>query len=133
MTEQKIESLCALYGTPLYVFDVPALHARVAQLRRNLPGHVSLCYAVKANPFLVRELCGQVERFEICSPGEAAVCHRLGVPAEAQVISGVYKTSTGCYSIRAARGCSQPSPNGSLRCSGGWRHATMCLSAYCCA
>lgn len=94
MNEQKIESLCALYGTPLYVFDVPALHARVAQLRRSLPDHVSLCYAVKANPFLIRELCGQVERFEICSPGEAAVCHRLGVPAETQVISGVYKTAT---------------------------------------
>lgn len=93
MTEQKIESLCALYGTPLYVFDVPVLHARVAQLRRNLPVGVDLCYAVKANPFLVHELRGQVERFEICSPGEAAICRRLGVPAEEQVISGVYKTS----------------------------------------
>lgn len=92
MTEHQIENLTAQYGSPLYVFDVQALHQRVALLRRSLPTGVGLCYAIKANPFLLRELCGQVERFEVCSPGEAAICRRLHIPAEAQVISGVYKT-----------------------------------------
>lgn len=92
MTEQQLEQLIAQYGSPLYVFDIAALRRRVAYLRRSLPAGVGLCYAVKANPFVTRELCGLVERFEICSPGEAAICHRLRVPAERQVISGVYKT-----------------------------------------
>ena len=92
MTEHQIENLTAQYGSPLYVFDVQALRQRVALLRRSLPTGVGLCYAIKANPFLLRELCGQVERFEVCSPGEAAICRRLHIPAQSQVISGVYKT-----------------------------------------
>lgn len=92
MTELQIENLTAQYGSPLYVFDVHTLRQRVAFLRRSLPTGVGLCYAIKANPFLLRELCGIVERFEVCSPGEAAICRRLHIPAEEQVISGVYKT-----------------------------------------
>lgn len=42
---------------------------RVAFLKSHLPEEVSLCYAVKANTFIIKELCGQVERFEVCSPG----------------------------------------------------------------
>lgn len=92
MTEHQMENLTAQYGSPLYVFDVKTLRERVAFLRRSLPTGVGLCYAIKANPFLLRELCGIVERFEVCSPGEAAICRRLHIPAEEQVISGVYKT-----------------------------------------
>lgn len=92
MTEQQMETLTAQYGSPLYVFDVQVLRQRIAFLRRSLPYGVGLCYAIKANPFLLRELCGQVERFEVCSPGEAAICRRLQIPAGQQVISGVYKT-----------------------------------------
>ncbi len=92
MTELQMENLTAQYGSPLYVFDVQALRQRVAFLRRSLPSGVGLCYAIKANPFLLHELCGQAERFEVCSPGEAAICRRLQIPAEQQVISGVYKT-----------------------------------------
>ena len=92
MTELQMENLTAQYDSPLYVFDVHALRQRVAFLRRSLPTGVGLCYAIKANPFLLRELCGIVERFEVCSPGEAAICRRLHIPAEEQVISGVYKT-----------------------------------------
>lgn len=92
MTELQMEKLTAQYGSPLYVFDVKTLRERVAFLRRSLPTGIGLCYAIKANPFLLRELCGIVERFEVCSPGEAAICRRLHIPAEEQVISGVYKT-----------------------------------------
>lgn len=92
MTELQLETLTAQYGSPLYVFDVQTLRQRVAFLRRSLPSGVGLCYAIKANPFLLHELRGQVERFEVCSPGEAAICRRLHIPAGEQVISGVYKT-----------------------------------------
>ncbi len=92
MKDQQIESLAAQFGTPLYVFDIRALRDRIAVLRHHLPAGVRLCYAVKANPFLLQEIRGYVERFEICSPGEAAICRRAHIPAAQQVISGVYKT-----------------------------------------
>ena len=74
-----------------YVFDTRALNRRVARLREALGPDVALCYAVKANPFLVREAAGNVERFEICSPGEWEICQALGLPSERAVISGVVK------------------------------------------
>ena len=74
-----------------YVFDVPEAVRRVAWLRSQLPEGTSLCYAVKANPFLIRGLTPHVERMEICSPGEAEICKALDVPPEKMVISGVYK------------------------------------------
>lgn len=75
-----------------YIFDIPRLRQRVCELRRALPPQVSVCYAVKANPFITRELICSVDRFEVCSPGEAEICRQLKVPAEQTVISGVYKT-----------------------------------------
>ena len=78
--------------TAFYVFDVPEAVRRAEWLRRHLPEDVSLCYAVKANPFLIRGLTPHVERLEICSPGEAEICRALEVPAEKMVISGVYKS-----------------------------------------
>ena len=75
-----------------YVFDAPALARRIAYLRRMLPEDTALCYAVKANTFLIGEAAPNVERLEVCSPGEAQVCFMLGVPTERMVISGVYKT-----------------------------------------
>ena len=92
MTDKQIESLTAQYGTPLYVFDIHTLLQRIAALRHSLPASVRLCYAVKANPFLLQEIRGYVERFEVCSPGEASICRRAHIPAAQQVISGVYKT-----------------------------------------
>lgn len=78
--------------TAFYVFDVKKLKERVAYLKRSLPQDVELCYAVKANTFIIKELIGSVERFEVCSPGEAEICAGLGVPEEETVISGVNKT-----------------------------------------
>ena len=92
MTDKQIERLTAQYGTPLYVFDIRALRLRLVSLRRRLPPAVRLCFAAKANPFLLPALCGLVERFEVCSPGEAQICARAHIPAAQQVISGVYKT-----------------------------------------
>ena len=91
MTDEQIHTLTTQYGTPLYVFDINVLRRRIAYLRNSLPG-VRLCFAVKANPFLLQELRGFADRFEVCSPGEAEICNRAHIPAAQQVISGVYKT-----------------------------------------
>ena len=78
--------------TAYYVFDPGKARDRIACLRRLLGTDVSIAYAVKANTFIIEELIPSVERFEVCSPGEAAICAELGVPSEKMVISGVYKT-----------------------------------------
>lgn len=78
--------------TAFYVFDIKTLQNRVTYLREHLPEYVSLCYAVKANTFIIGELVSDIARFEICSPGETDICNKLGVSEAKTVISGVYKT-----------------------------------------
>lgn len=78
--------------TAFYVFDTRKVRDRIAYLRSLLGADIALAYAIKANTFIVKDMIPYVERFEICSPGESAICDRLGVPADMTVISGVYKT-----------------------------------------
>lgn len=92
MINQQIEKLANQFETPLYVFDISVLKARVAALRNALPQGVNLCFAIKANTFIIRELVQVIDRLELCSPGEAEICERLSVPAQKMVISGVNKT-----------------------------------------
>ncbi len=77
--------------TPLYVFDLGELERRIAFLRANLPSQVELCYAVKANPFIVKQASVLADGLEICSPGEYRICRNLGITTEKFVISGVNK------------------------------------------
>lgn len=37
---------------------------------------VTVCYAMKANPFLIGTLDKKLDRFEVCSPGEFAICEK---------------------------------------------------------
>lgn len=78
--------------TAFYTFDLGRVRQRVGYLRQLLGAEVSLAYAVKANTFIIGGVLPYVERLEVCSPGEAAICEQLGVPPEKMVISGVYKT-----------------------------------------
>lgn len=89
---QALERLLQENKTAFYVFDIGKLKARIAHLQAALPPEVVLCYAVKANTFITKELIDTIHRFEICSPGEAEICRGVGVPSENMVISGVYKT-----------------------------------------
>lgn len=94
MKETQLKALLREKTTPLYVFDLAELKRRVQYLRQALPEKVKLCYAVKANPFILEELSGLVDRLEICSPGELHICRQLGLPGEKFVVSGVYKEPT---------------------------------------
>lgn len=89
---QALNRLLQENKTAFYVFDIEKLKARIAHLQAALPPEVVLCYAVKANTFITKELIDTIHRFEICSPGEAEICRAVGVPSENMVISGVYKT-----------------------------------------
>lgn len=92
MNQEMIQHIVRAYKTPLYVFDIEVLLKRVQYLKDSFPSRVSLCYAMKSNPFLVQELEPFIEKFEVCSPGEYQICEEAGLSKEKLVISGVYKT-----------------------------------------
>src|SRR3954468_14989444 len=46
------EELAGLYGTPLFVYDLDLVTARVRALQHALPPSFDLAFAVKANPLL---------------------------------------------------------------------------------
>ena len=41
------------YGTPSYVFDIDVFQNRIRMIQEVLGSQVQLCYAMKANPFLI--------------------------------------------------------------------------------
>ena len=81
------------YGTPTYVFDENEVRTRARKIR-DILGRVSLCYSVKANPFLIPALIPIVKYFEVCSPGELSICKAFRVPPEKIIYSGVHKGSS---------------------------------------
>lgn len=80
------------YGTPSYIFDLDALKDRTEYIRESLGKNIGLCFAMKANPFIIKTLSALTERLEVCSPGEFSVCVKSNIPEEKLVISGVYKS-----------------------------------------
>ena len=91
MTDSALRALADRFGTPLYVFDDRALVQRVRYLREALPARVGICFAIKANPFVLPALEPLVDRLEVCSPGEYRICRALGLPHDKIVVSGVHK------------------------------------------
>ena len=92
MKQEIIENILNNFETPIYVFDIDKLKQRIKFLRENLTKRLELCYAIKANTFIVKEINDDVDRFEVCSPGEYSICEESNITPEKIVISGVYKT-----------------------------------------
>lgn len=92
MTNQELLELAEIYGTPFYVFDLDALAEKTKRIQTFFSGAASICYAMKANPFLVGPMEPQIERFEVCSQGEFHICERMRIPRGKIVLSGVSKS-----------------------------------------
>ena len=90
--DDTLRELAGSFGTPLFVFDERGLAQRVSHLRSMLPERTGLCFAAKANPFVLPELTPLIDRLEICSPGEYRICQALGLPHDKIVVSGVHKS-----------------------------------------
>lgn len=91
LSDMQICEIAQEYGTPSYLFDLNELSSRVKRIKEVLGEKVELCYAMKANPFLVSYLDEYVERFEVCSFGEYEICKKHGLRSSKIVYSGVYK------------------------------------------
>lgn len=90
MNEAKLQELALSLGTPSFVFDTDILTERARWIAGTIRP-AKLCFAMKANPFLVKTLEGYVERYEVCSPGEFHICVQSGLDMEKIVLSGVNK------------------------------------------
>ena len=91
MREELLQEAFRKYGTPLYVFDLDILKEQTERIRAGFGPGISLCYAMKANPFLTGYMAQWADRIEVCSMGEFRICRRLQVPSEKLFISGVMK------------------------------------------
>jgi diaminopimelate decarboxylase len=88
------EALAASYGSPLFVYDLDTLTARVSLLRAALPRAINLAFAVKANPCLavLAHLAGLGVGADVASSGELDAAVRAGVPVDRIVFTGPGKT-----------------------------------------
>lgn len=92
MERAELSRIAHEYGTPSFVFDVAAFQSRLRAAQDIVGQGIDLCFAIKANPFLIEAASAVVERLEVCSPGELAICRALGVDPKSIVFSGVNKT-----------------------------------------
>ena len=87
----ELKEIAIKCGTPSYIFDTDELCARIDAMQQILGCGVTVCYAMKANPFLISVLDKKLDKFEVCSPGEFAICEKEGINREKIVLSGVNK------------------------------------------
>ena len=90
MQTKELEK-AAEFGTPLYVFHEEELKETTGRLQATLGRVAGLCYAMKANPFLVKIMEQLVDRIEVCSMGEFAICEEQKIAPEKILVSGVLK------------------------------------------
>lgn len=91
MIVDHLEYCIMKYGTPSYLFDIDKMKETVGKFRKALGGKAGLCFAMKANPFLVGQMETQADRIEVCSMGEFRICKKQGIAPEKLLISGVLK------------------------------------------
>lgn len=84
------QKLVEKYGTPLYVFNIDEIINRILYFRSKL-SNIGLCFAIKANSFVIKEVIDSLDRLEVCSNGEYEICKSLGIDKNKIVLSGVYK------------------------------------------
>jgi diaminopimelate decarboxylase len=90
LSASRATELAAAYGTPLYVYDLDVVAARVRALTQVLPPRFDLAFAVKANPSLgvLAHLASLGVGADVASGGELQAALRAGLPAERIVFTG---------------------------------------------
>ncbi|MEY8495636.1 alanine racemase [Lachnospiraceae bacterium 29-91] len=99
MIMDHLEYCIIKYGTPSYLFDIDKMKDTVGKFREALGGKAGLCFAMKANPFLTKQMETQADRLEVCSMGEFRICKKQGIAPEKLLISGVLKEKEDVYEI----------------------------------
>lgn len=92
MNSEALQEIAASFATPAFIFDADEFGKRARNVKSAIGG-AALCYSIKANPFLLACLPEEIDRVEVCSPGELTICRRVGVDPSTVVYSGVNKGS----------------------------------------
>lgn len=74
---------------PAYIFDINAFEENISRFRRALGEKISLCYSVKANPWLIGNALKETDSIEVCSAGELEICTALGAESSMIISGGV--------------------------------------------
>ena len=93
-SDQELFGIASEWGTPSFVFDLGVFRRRLTECQQIVGPSVGLCYAMKANPFLIEAAAGCVAKLEVCSPGELTLCEQAGIAPGQIVYSGVNKELT---------------------------------------
>lgn len=82
--------LAAEHGTPLFVYDLAIVEARLAALRAAMPQRLAIHYAMKANPFapLLAAMTSRVDGIDVASAGELAAALAAGAAPQAISFAG---------------------------------------------
>ncbi|MBF7045286.1 diaminopimelate decarboxylase [Campylobacter volucris] len=91
MKNDELLNIAQKYGTPSFLFDIQSLLNRIEAMKDILDNKYKLCFAMKANPFLTTYISKNIEKIEVCSPGELKICIKLNIPALQIIYSGVVK------------------------------------------
>lgn len=92
MNKQLLNKLLAEVKTPSYIFDIDEFEKRTRLVKDCFGEKTSICFSIKANPFLLGNLPDIFEKIEVCSPGELTICEKTGADASKIIFSGVNKT-----------------------------------------
>ncbi|MBX3561990.1 MAG: pyridoxal-dependent decarboxylase, exosortase A system-associated [Sphingomonas sp.] len=87
---RRADALVAEAGdTPLFVYDLAMIDARIARFRAAFPG-IHLHYALKANPYppLLRHMGDKVDGVDLASGGELAIAREAGIDTAATSFAG---------------------------------------------
>ena len=88
------DTLTAAHGSPLYVYDLDVVRARLALLRRAMPDRVDLAFAVKSNPSpaVLSAIADAGAGADVASAGELRAVLRAGFEPGRVVFTGPGKT-----------------------------------------
>ncbi len=93
MNIQLLKELLPQVKTPSYIFDIDEFTKRALLVKENFGDKTGLCFSIKANPFLLKDIPEVFDKIEVCSPGELTICEKTGVDTSKIIFSGVNKTA----------------------------------------
>lgn len=93
MNKQLLKELLSQVKTPSYIFDFDEFTKRALLVKENFGDKTGLCFSIKANPFLLKNIPDVFDKIEVCSPGELTICEKTGVDTSKIIFSGVNKTA----------------------------------------
>lgn len=91
MVPSRLQEIARRVETSCYIYDEDVFAQRAELVRDALGEKVGLCFSIKANPFILRNLPQVFSKIEVCSPGELTICEKLGLDMHRIVFSGVNK------------------------------------------